>query len=126
MSDGGLLGRLRAWLGSLFGGDGEAAADAPAGTCAVCGTTVEDPASGCPLCGSTDVEAGETGAGDGATDDGTAGPERRSMAGTADDAAAQLRDVRGGAPADGPSGEESSDDDEEGSADPAAGGRGGT
>lgn len=99
MSDGkgGLLGRLRDWVGSLFGGgSGDAVADeAVAGTCAVCGTPVEDPGSGCPLCGSTDVDRGD---GDASDDEGTPEPERRSVEGTADDAATRLRNVRGGGP----------------------------
>lgn len=102
MSDGngGLLGRLRDWLGSLFGhdADGGAATEGTAGTCAVCGTRVEDPGSGCPLCGSTDVETAADG--DASGDESPPEPERESRAGTADDDAARLRDVRGGTAAD--------------------------
>ncbi|MFB6301406.1 MAG: hypothetical protein ABEH78_00880 [Haloferacaceae archaeon] len=129
MSDGnrgsGLLARLRDWLGSLFGG-GESATGpgegaAAAGTCAVCGTPVEDPESGCPLCGSTDVESSDEGAGEGADDEGPPGsgpgPERRSMEDTADDAAARLRDVRGEMSDDGGAGDPSGPDAEATAAD---------
>lgn len=94
---GGLLSRLRTWLGGLFGGRSasDAEAGAEAGVCAVCGTRVEDPSAGCPLCGSTDVAP----AGDAPADDGgTPEPERRSVGGTPDDDAARLRDVRGAGP----------------------------
>jgi len=106
---GGLLDRLRGWFRSLFGGDasGTDTEAAAAGTCAVCGTRVADPEGGCPLCGSTDVEphGGEEQSGadraEGEEGEEPLDPERRSVPGTADDAAARLRDVRGD-DADGP------------------------
>lgn len=111
-SDGGgrgLLGRLRAWIGSLFGGgtgsdiadaDADAGGEtgaAAAGVCAVCGTSVRDPGDGCPLCGSTAIEPNDGGdqSGSESADHGTPAPERRAVEGTTDDAVTRLRDVRG-------------------------------
>ncbi|MFB6281903.1 MAG: hypothetical protein ABEH40_07790 [Haloferacaceae archaeon] len=92
----GLLGRLRSWLGGLFGGSAaeSGTATAGAGTCAVCGTPVEDPADGCPLCGATDVEPADGTADPSGGEAGSPAPERRSVPGTADEEAERLRDVR--------------------------------
>ncbi|MFB6079405.1 MAG: hypothetical protein ABEJ81_00135 [Haloferacaceae archaeon] len=103
---GGLLGRLRDWLGALLGGDGgsgveaEAADATAAGVCAVCGTPVEDPGSGCPLCGSTDVRPpdGSSASTAGADESARLDPDRRSVEGTTDDAVTRLSDLRGGEP----------------------------
>jgi hypothetical protein len=124
----GLLARLRAWLGSLFGGN-EASTTEERGTtetteraeagrsgaetdettaeptpathvCTVCGTDVADPAGGCPLCGSTDVrERGAT------SEESSPGPSPAATAteSTVDGEASRLRELRDGPPDEGAS-----------------------
>lgn len=111
--DSGLLARVRAWLGSLFG-DGAAdeqpetadsidavepstAPTEPSAThvCTVCGTDVANPAGGCPLCGSSDVR--ERGAA--ATEpSGEPAPEPTATTteSTVDGEASRLRELRDG------------------------------
>jgi hypothetical protein len=115
--DPGPLGRLRAWLGSLFGGsdgvdEAEASETDPGAAtaeesstpseptpapyvCTVCGTDVADPAGGCPLCGSSDVRE----RGVAATEpSGGPGPEPTATAteSTVDGEASRLRELRDG------------------------------
>lgn len=112
--DPGLFARLRAWLGSLFGGgaadERPEAADSsdavepsttpaePSAThvCTVCGTDVADPAGGCPLCGSTDVrERGAASEGAG-TDSPGPSPAATATESTVDGEASRLRELRDG------------------------------
>jgi hypothetical protein len=114
----GLVARLRAWLGSLVGGDGSAettsdteppgAGDASTSetspteptpapyVCTVCGTDVSDPAGGCPLCGSSDVRERNAPAERDEAEEAGVEPTATATESTVDDEASRLRELRGG------------------------------
>ncbi|MFB6168890.1 MAG: hypothetical protein ABEJ43_08595 [Haloferacaceae archaeon] len=106
-SDGrGLFARLRAWLGSLFGGrTDEASAATPADSpvaeptpatdvCAVCGTDVADPTDGCPLCGSSDVRDRDARGENDDAGDRAPSPTATATDSTVDSEASRLSDLR--------------------------------